>query len=229
MRRVLLGTAFVVLAASAASAAQYVVSEARGVNFAVGSVIDPTKPIVLRQGQHLTLISESGQTVHIDGPYQKAPSAEHGVELAAALGGLISEQQARSNELGTMRGATPRPPLPDAWLIDATDSGRACLLEGKAPSLWRPSDKDAVTLSIMPADRSWKADTHWPAGSATLTLPANLGVHADASYFFAINDAEYAITIVNVPAVLTTDEMRGAWMIDKGCERQAEALLHKPQ
>ena len=45
-----------------AQAAQYVVVEARGVNLKVGAIIDPTKPLVLKQGQHLTLVSDGGLT-----------------------------------------------------------------------------------------------------------------------------------------------------------------------
>jgi hypothetical protein len=32
-----------------------------------------------------------------------------------------------------------------------------------------------------------------------------------------------------VPAALTNDEMRAAWMAQKGCDRQAEALLRTRQ
>lgn len=227
MRKILLSTFFMALSLSAANAAQYVVSEARGINIAVGSVIDPTKALVLKLGQHLTLISESGQTIHIDGPYQNAPVAERGVALGAALSGLITEQNARSTELGTTRGVMPKPPLPQPWLIDATSSGSACLLERTVPVLWRPLDALPVTLVIMPADRSWRAETRWPPGSASLALTSGLGVHGDASYFFTVNGTELAVTITTVPATLSTDEMRAAWMIEKGCGRQAEALLRK--
>jgi hypothetical protein len=218
---------FLFLAApiSGASAAQYVVAESRGVAFAVGSVVDATKPIVLRQGQHLTLISDSGDTIKIDGPYQKAPAAEQGVQLAVAFGGLVTERNARMGEIGTTRGAAPKPPLPEPWVIDATSSGNACLPQGELPVLWRPVANGDTDIVIMPTDRSWKAQTSWPPGSATLRLAGNLGVHGDASYFVAVNGTESAITITTVPSVLTTNPMRAAWMIQKGCDRQAEALL----
>lgn len=225
MRKAIILALLLVVPASIASAAQYVVAQARGVNIAVGTVIDPTKALVLKQGQHLTLISESGQTIAIDGPYQKAPAAEHGVELAAALGGLITERNARTSEIGTTRNAAPKQPLPQPWLIDATASGGACLLQGQAPVLWRPEVKSPVNVVIVPADRSWKAQTNWPANIAALKLNSDMGVHGDASYFIALNGSENAISIATVPSSLSTDKMRVAWMIQKGCGRQAEALL----
>jgi hypothetical protein len=225
MRRMLLSLLFLVVPLTAANAAQYVVAEARGVGIAVGSVIDPTKPLVLKQGQHLTLISDSGQTIKIDGPYQKAPAAEQGVQLAAALGGLVTERNARTSEIGTTRNAGPRAPLPAPWVIDATSSGNTCLMQNQLPVLWRPAAKGQADVVIMPTDRSWKAQTNWPSGIDTLKLTSDLGVHGDASYFIALNGSESAISISTVPSVLATNSMRAAWMIQKGCDRQAEALL----
>jgi hypothetical protein len=227
MRKAVLPALFVALSISTAQAAQYVVSEARGVGIAVGSVIDPTKPLVLKLGQHLTLISESGQTIHIDGPYQKAPAAEHGVALGAALSGLMTERTVRTAELGTTRGAVPHPPLPQPWLIDATSSGSACLRQGTSVVLWRPVAATPASLTIMPADRSWRAEAHWPAGTPQLPVNGDIGMHGDAAYFVAIDGAESAIAISTVPTVLASDQMRAAWMIDKGCQRQAEALIRQ--
>jgi hypothetical protein len=213
---------------SSAQAAQFVVVEARRVGIAVGSVLDPTQPLILKQGQHLTLISDSGETIKIDGPYQKAPASEQGVKLAAAFAGLATAQGARMGEIGTTRGAAaPKPPLPEPWVIDATSVGSVCLLQGQAPVLWRPVAKTAARLTIMPTDRSWKAQTTWPDGAAKLRLSPRLGVHGEASYFVAVNGTESPIMITTVPAILASDAMRAAWMVQKGCERQAEALLRR--
>lgn len=225
LRHTVLTLLFVLIPLASASASQFVVAEARGISIAVGSVIDPTKPLVLKQGQHLTLISDTGQTIKIDGPYQKAPAAEQGVQLAAALGGLVTERNARTSEIGTTRGAAPRPPLPSPWLIDATASGIACLVQGQPPVLWRPSAASRADVVIMPTDRSWKAETKWPSGTPMLQLTDDLGVHGNASYFVALNGNESAITIDTVPSSVNAVPMRAAWMIQKGCDRQAEALL----
>jgi hypothetical protein len=77
----------------------------------------------------------------------------------------------------------------------------------------------------MPADRSWKAQTNWPRGETELAMKRNMGVHGGASYFVSVNGNETAITITTVPAALSNDQMRAAWMLQKGCSPQAEALL----
>jgi hypothetical protein len=216
---------------AAANAAQFVVVEARGIDLKPGTVIDPAKAIVLKQGQHVTLISDSGATLSLDGPYDKPPAVGqgHGVTLAATLSGLATEQNARLTEVGTTRGVAPAPPLPQPWLIDATRNGSVCLQEGRSPEFWRPLDKQSADLVIMPADRSWKAEASWPAGSQQVSPPQMVAVHGNAAYFVSLGGVESAITVNTVPSALSNDEMRAAWMVQKGCGRQAEALLRTRQ
>jgi hypothetical protein len=218
-----------VLWTSTAQAAQYVVAEARGIGIPVGSVLDPTRPLVLRQGQHLGLISESGQMINLNGPYQRAPIQDQGVTVTAALGGLITERNARTSEIGAVRGAAPKRPLPSPWLIDASQSGIACLRAGDAPVLWRPDSSRASALQIASSDRSWTALSVWPSGRGELMLDPKLGMHADASYFIALDKHETAVTLAAVPATASSAPMQAAWMIARGCIRQAEALLRTTQ
>jgi len=225
LRKVVLSALTTAGLISSANAAQYIVEEARGITApAVGSVLDPTKPLVLKQGQHLTLISDTGQTINIDGPFEKAANVQ-GVQLAAAFSGLVVNSNSQLGKIGTVRGGAPRTPLPSPWLIDASSSGSACLRQGTVPVLWRPTATAAADVIITPSDRSWKAEANWAPGADRLQLQEGLGVHGDASYFIALNGNESAITISWVPAVLSTDQMRAAWMVQKGCDRQAEALL----
>ena len=224
-RAILAGILAMPLFVSAAVAAQYVVVEARGIGLKVGAIIDPTKPLDLQQGQHLTLVSDSGQTIKLDGPYHKAPVAEQGVQLAAAIGALATNSNGRLGEIGTTRGVGTVT-LPAPWLMDATHSGNVCLQQGAKPVLWRPAATQSADLVIMPADRSWKAQASWPQGDERLAVREDMGVHGGASYFIALNGNESAVTVNTVPAALSTDQMRAAWMIQKGCTAQAEALIH---
>lgn len=227
--RLLSFTAATLLACASANAAQYVVAEARGVGLRPGTMLDATVPLVLKQGQHVTLISEdTGVTLNLDGPYSKAPAADQnqGVNIAEAMKGFAGGQQAHFSEQGVGRGAAPTVTLPDPWLLDATHTGSVCLLEGTTPVFWRPAAAaNATTFTIMPADRSWKAQTPWPAGADRLTISGEASVHGDAAYFVSLNGTETAIRISAVPAALTGDRARAAWMVDKGCASQAVALL----
>jgi hypothetical protein len=45
------------------------------------------------------------------------------------------------------------------------------------------------------------------------------------TYLVTFNGTESAITMVQVPASLSNNDMRAAYMADRGCEAQAEAIL----
>src|ERR1700761_6828973 len=105
LRKTLLACALALpFIATAADAAQYVVVEARGIGMKVGTIIDPTKPLVVQHGHHLNLLSDGSQTIKPDRPYQNEPVAEQAVQLAAAIGALATNSNGRLGEIGTTRG-----------------------------------------------------------------------------------------------------------------------------
>ena len=214
------------LVAGAANAATLVVVEARGIGLKPGAILQSDAVLTLKQGQHLTLISETGSTLKIDGPYNKPPVAVEGggVNLNDTLRALVTQREARSGEYGTTRAAVLAK-LPDPWLVDATHGGNGCMLENRAPVFWRPAADSASTLAVAPTDRSWKAQAKWPAGDDRLSITTDVPMRGGETYVVTVGGAESAITMVSVPAALTNDAMRTAWMAEKGCEAQAAALL----
>jgi hypothetical protein len=217
--------AALLLLGTAAQAESLIVVEARGVGIKPGTSIDSTKPLVLKQGQHVTLITQAGATLSIDGPYNKPPAAGgQGRSVGTTLAGLTTERTARTGEAGVTRGTTFNK-LPAAWLVDVTHSGSACLQENHEPVFWRPDPSSASSLTVMPSDHSWKSQAVWPAGSTTLKVTTDVPVHGGAAYVIKFNGSDYALAMNSVPASLSNDAMRAAWMLQKGCEAQAEALL----
>jgi hypothetical protein len=212
------------LAAGAAHAANLIVVEARGIGLTPGTSVDPAKPLVLKQGQHVTLISDQGATLSIDGPYNAPPSAGGGGKsIGATLAALGTERNARTGEAGVTRNGGPGT-LPAPWLFDVTRSGNVCLQEGHQPVFWRPDARTATSLTVMPVDRSWKSQARWPAGLDRLTVTTDVPVHGGAAYVVTYAGSDYALAVSTVPSRLANDSMRVAWMVQKGCEAQAEAL-----
>jgi len=225
LRKTILALALL-LPAGAASAANLIVVEARGIGLKPGTTVDSTKPLVLVQGQHVTLISDTGATLAIDGPYNQPPSAGgSGKSIGATLAALGTEHNARTGEAGVTRTGAVANSLPDPWLFDVTRSGNVCLQENQLPVLWRPAAKSALSLIVMPVDRSWKSQVDWPGGADRLTVAADIPMHGGAAYVVSYGGTEYALAVNTVPAGLANDQMRAAWMVQKGCEVQAEALL----
>ena len=84
-----------------AEAADLVVAEARGIGLQIGQAIDPAKPLELKVGQHVTLITSAGVTIKLDGPYNNLPTASqngggNGTIVLAALMTQIRRAQAKS-------------------------------------------------------------------------------------------------------------------------------------
>ena len=212
---------------SAASwAVDLVVLESRGANLRPGQIVDSAKPLPLKQGQHVTLISPTGVTLKLDGPYDKAPGGDQarGTPVANTLALLVTQRQARVGEVGTTRGAAPNS-LPDPWLLDASRAGTVCLREGSPAVLWRPESKQEATLAVAPADHSWKTEARWPSGSDRITVPAPAMIRGGATYLVSLNGAQSAMKVESVPANLANDSVRAAWLAGKDCEAQARALL----
>jgi hypothetical protein len=213
--------------AGSASAATLVVAEARGIALRPGSVLDSTKPLTLKQGQHVTLISETGATLKLDGPYDQLPTAGQtggGVGLNQTLAALVTQRQARAGEFGVTRG-TVLADLPDPWVLDATHSGNVCVMEKGTPIFWRPDSKAAASLAVAPVDHSWNAKAQWPVGQDRITVTTDVPMRAGETYTVNFNGTESAVTLVQVPATLTNNEMRAGWMANRRCEQQAQALL----
>jgi len=219
---------FLVTGAARCFAGQLVVVEARGIGLQPGAALDDGKPVVLQEGQHLTLIAANGVTLKLDGPYNQVPEVpQSGDVIQLAINALVTQQGARS-EIGATRAGRTTTVLPDPWLIDVSQSGTVCLLEGQQPIFWRPSAAVAAEMSVWPTDRSWRAHATWPAGSDRLLIPETLPVHGGATYLISLNGSEQvAVTVSLVPANLSSIPMRAAWMAHQRCEAQAEALLRQ--
>jgi len=227
-------TLFLALTAAAAStftaisaeAAVLVVAEARGVAMKPGDTLDAAKPLVLKQGQHLTLISETGATLKLDGPYDRPPTAGGGggVGLNQTLNALVTQRQARAGEFGITRG-TVLADLPEPWVLDATHSGNVCVLAKGTPVFWRPDASAPASLSVAPADHSWNARTDWPAGQNRIAITTDVPMRAGETYVVTFNGTESDVTMVQVPASLTNNDMIAGWMANRRCEQQAEALV----
>ncbi|HEX2591575.1 MAG TPA: hypothetical protein VHL34_08760 [Rhizomicrobium sp.] len=226
LRHLALISAVALMAATEAGAAQMVVAEARGIGLKPGAMIDTSKPLTLKEGQHVTLISSSGATLKLDGPYNAAPDSDRGgTNIGSKLAALTTQNNVRLGEVGTTRTGEAKDKLPSPWLLNVSHPGAVCLREGTSPVLWRNAAKAATPATIMPADRSWKLQLDWPAGSDTLAVTDDVSVHSGATYFVSMGGPETAIKINAVPALLETDSMRAAWMADRGCTEQAEAVL----
>jgi len=207
--------------------AQLVVVEARGAGLKAGQTISATANIVLKEGERLVVISPEGRSITLRGPFSgpPAPAASAAADPAKALAVLVASRDARTKSVGVVRAGTDTVKTPDPWAIDISRPGPRCLREGDRPEFWRPRAVSSQPFVVFPADRSWRADFAWQPGQDRLQLPDLSRFQGLTTLLVNIDQQEHAITFSRIPVEVTDPFILAAWMLERGCIQQGDALL----
>jgi hypothetical protein len=218
-----IGAAFL---ASPAWSAELVVVEARGLTLKPGQVVDDSQRLTLQRGDEVTLVDENGAVIKLRGPYDAAPSAGNGassVDVSNVLAALSAGGSQSS--MGVVRAKVDDVTLPNPWVVDVSHSGKVCIRAGTSVVFWRQQSAGPAKLRITPVDRTWRAESEWPAGASELPAPAMFPVIGRQTYVFDLGGQSATVTLVQMPTSLGTDRMRAAWMLQKNCLAQTKALI----
>jgi hypothetical protein len=224
---ILLTVAALALVGRAAAAADFVVIDADGIRLPAGQSINGAQPLKLEDGQAVTLLSQDGQTIHIDGPSSAAPDslAKGGnADVTSAMAALITESRARTNEVGVVRGQG-EVKLPDPWVVDISHPGTSCVRQGEPVVLWRSAPLSQATVAFAPKDRSWNVTGTWPANADRVTLPATMPLKDNWDYVIEVSGRTAPVTVRLLPKSVNNDAMRAGYMREVGCGNQLNALL----
>jgi len=208
-----------------------VVMEARGVNLKAGAQIDGNQVVTLKEGERLTLIRSDGTVLTLRGPFNKtpAPPTAAASDPKQALAALVNTRAARTSSVGVIRAGEEAMPLPEPWLVDLSRSGMRCMIEEQTVTFWRPDANQEARFTLVPSDRSYKADFVWPRGAARL-LASKLEFKNEFN-FFTIQQAgqEFALQLMTIPKSIAEGDrvILIAWLLEKGCAQQADALLRQ--
>ena len=227
IRPIALTVALLAGCAGAAAASELVVVSTHGLKLTPGQTVDGSQALTLTESQQVTFLTASGQVVEIDGPFNGAPDSQvkgGGGDTASAVAALLTEHQARTSEVGVVRGEN-EVKLPEPWVVDVTHPGTSCVIAGRPVVLWRSADLASTQVSIAPADRSWSVSGTWPASSSQLAMPETLPLRDRTSYIINIGGKMAPVTVRVIPASVSNDAMRASWMAEVGCDNQADALL----
>jgi hypothetical protein len=232
LRPIVLVLVLLALSGGRAAALELVVAEAHGIRLVPGQAVDAAKPLTLLDGQSVTLLSSSGQIVQLEGPSDAAPEsglkhAESG-DVQTAMTALITERQARTSEVGVVRGEGDVK-LPDPWVVDVTHPGTSCVQPNQPVVLWRSEDMSQTPIAFAPKDRSWTVSGTWPAATDRLSLPATMPLRDHTDYVIEFGDKVAPVTVRLIPAAVNNDAMRAGYMTAVGCGNQLNALLAKWQ
>jgi len=239
--RARLGLACGVLALAAlltptlARAADYVVVAASAApeTYAPGTELAADATLDLPAGARLTLVARDGRMLTLTGPHagpaatpedNAAPDTPRS-GLLSGLKGLLVGDAARSSVLGAARAdAGDLPPPPGVWHMSADSSGPRCA-RPDAFLLWRREAGQDVSVTLR-SETARHADLLWPAGDNELALPGDT-LAQDGRLLVSLDGAMRDFQVALRPADLAGAAPGAllAWMIDKGCNRQALALI----
>jgi hypothetical protein len=235
LRKWLFGCAFAGLLPLAAAAAeiQYVVIAVAGpvADIKEGQTVDVGAPITLPPGASIRLLSATGQTVALEGPFSgavAAPSAAAAVgdaQVVTRLAKFLSERRVSGGALGATRSGVVAPQArepADPWQIVVDESGVQC---ARPPDvqLWRKNATAEAKVRLSSA-RGDPVRTAWPRGQNVMPLPAQFVV--DRSEIHAgVGDRIVTIGLRLAPAGLSNPAETADWMVRVGCRRQAALFL----
>ncbi len=207
--------------------AQFVVMDARGLAYKPGDKLAAGVTVSLKEGERLSVIGADGKSITLRGPYSGALVAAGGApqEPRQALSALLASREARVKSVGVVRSGSARVQTPDPEMIDITRAGSRCLAEGRSPVFWRPDAHNEEAFVVFPADRSWRADFVWQAGQDRMVFPDLSKFEGLTTLLVNIGQQEFAISFSVIPSAIDSDFVRAAWMLEKGCVQQADALL----
>ena len=221
--------ALLVTLGSSGVAAPLVVMEVRGTTLKTGATIDSEKVLELKEGERLVLIGADGRSVTLRGPFKDVPMKDSppSLDRSKNLTALLTSRQARTSAVGVVRAGAQMASIPEPWLLDVAESGRRCLPSEGAAVLWREEKGAAESVSVLPADRSWRLDLEWAAGADRLSLPANLGLSGLASVVVVRQSKEVSLSLSTVPVDIPDPMLVASWLFHKGCAQQSDALLRQ--
>src|SRR4051812_34735369 len=148
--------AFVTSAAlAAATAAQagvvVAVSGPSAKSYPVGRKLADNDPIVLQQGDSITVLDQRGTRVlRGAGSYTLAQQA--GPSMSGTFAVLTRQRSAQRMRTGAVRAGDAGWPVtrPNLWYVDVGSSGATCLPAADDVRLWRSTTDGGATYSIKP-------------------------------------------------------------------------------
>jgi len=208
-------------------AAKMVVMEVRGTSLKVGESVDGTQTLTLKEGERVVVIGPDGKTTTRRGPYSGPLLSGGGPapDPKQALSVLMASRDARTSSIGVVRSGAGAVKLPSPWLVDITRSGQRCLQEGETPIMWRPDSQQPLPFVIFPADRSWRADFQWGPSETQMRMPPLSRFQGMTTMLVNLDQQEFAISFSSIPKEVDNPIVLVAWMLEKGCIQQADAIL----
>jgi hypothetical protein len=224
-------TLLVAALAAPATAAAGVVVKSSGPSasrFPVGTKLDDSATITLREGDVVTVLTAQGtRVIRGAGPHRVGDRPQVANERFAALTRKRAASRVRT---GAVRGETDEPVSnPSLWYVDVTRSGTICLYDLATVRLWRPGTAGTSTYRIADDARQTHVEVTFDDTVMIAALdPARLPISEGATYQVSGPDGAPSAQLgfVLLGQDYETPDALAEALISKGCSVQLEALAN---
>jgi hypothetical protein len=166
---------------------------------------------------------QGGDVVTVLGP-SSAKTFRGPGNFDAAQASLVSASSQRGR-FGALRSVKVGH-SPSIWDIDATQSGKVCVLAAKKLQLWRPDSDAAASVQIHSADGDMQK-LSWASGQALAPWPTALPLKNGGKY-----DIEWlekqdksSLEVATVDSVNADQIATAQVLIQNGCQNQLDLLV----
>lgn len=194
--------------------------------FPVGTKLDDSATITLREGDVVTVLTAGGtRIIKGAGNHRVGDRPQVANERFAAL---TRKRAANRVRTGAVRGESDEAPSnPSLWYVDVTRSGTICLFDLDTVRLWRPGTEGTSTYSVAEAGSDTQVEVTFDDTVMIAALdPTRLPIREGAMYQVTAPDGTLAAQLGFV--LLSEDyeapDALAEGLIAKGCMVQLEAL-----
>jgi hypothetical protein len=203
---------------------------------AVGVQVSEDTNISIDPEGHLVIMTESGQMIRKDGPYDgTAAVLFKQIETGTSMDGgmleslleLAEVSGTAEEQLGAVRGAEIETAEVGPNMI-STSVTVFCLTEGVVPEFFTSKAPDVdeplvVRRRVRPIQY---LEVTWPAGATSLPWPTEWELPEEGRYVWALGQrGSAAVKLVELEDEFGSPLEQAAVYYDEGCESQAKALF----
>lgn len=218
------------LAAPAAALAGVVVKSSgpTASRYPVGTKLDDSSSITLREGDVVTVLTAEGtRVIRGAGTHKVGDRPQVANDRFAAL---TRKRAANRVRTGAVRNDSDETPTnPSLWYVDVTRSGMICLYDLAAVRLWRPGTAGTSTYRVVDAAGPANVDVTFDDTVVIAALdPARLPIAEGGAYRVYGPDGALSadLRFVQIGEDFGTPDALAETLIAKGCTVQVEALAN---
>ncbi len=221
--------------ARASSEFVVVASSADQTSLQPGSVLNSKQKIKLPAGSKVTVLSESGSVITLEGPYSGTFSSKisdgDGTKTKERSSAItkISKFVTRNSEKSNVIGASRAINTPDGikqgvWLMAVDSSGHRCIRSNNA-MMSRRNTRDTIKISLR-SESAKRTGLIWENGKGTMPLPSEF-IEDGILIIMKIDIQPRRFNLHVLPTTIK-DKQWGkilVWMIENNCSRQSSVLI----